>query len=51
MVNARTIKNALDTFFKENGREPDFNEFKKLVTGQNAKDKTVPEVEEKQESK
>lgn len=37
-INAKTLKNALKTFFKENGREPDLKEFRKLVTGESAKD-------------
>jgi hypothetical protein len=39
MCNARSLKNALKTFFKENGREPDLKEFRKLVTGQSGKKK------------
>ena len=37
-VNVRAIKNALKVFYKENGRDPDLNEFRKLVTGQNKSD-------------
>jgi hypothetical protein len=39
MCNARSLKNALKTFFKENGREPNLEEFRKLVTGHSGKTK------------
>jgi hypothetical protein len=48
MVNAKSLKTTLKIFFKENGREPDFNEFRKLMLGQNAKDVPGLEVEEEQ---
>ena len=47
MINAKTIRNALKTFAKENGREPNFEEFKKVVTGKSDKKKPTKNVEEK----
>ena len=36
-VNSKSIKNALKTFVKENGRDPSMEEFKKLITGRSGK--------------
>ena len=41
MVNAKALKGTFKVFFKENGRDPDFNEFRKLLRGESTKDKKV----------
>jgi len=47
-VNAKAIRNAIKTFFKENARDPDFKEFAKLVTGKMGKEeKKADEEQEK----
>lgn len=44
-VNSKSIKNAIKTFFKENARDPELNEFRKLVSG-NSERKKKQENEE-----
>jgi hypothetical protein len=49
MKSAKSLRNTLAIFFKENGRDPDFNEFRKLVSGDNEK-KEKPKTDEEKAS-
>jgi hypothetical protein len=40
-INAKSIRNAMKTFFKENGRDPSLEEFRDMVTGKTTKKKKV----------
>ena len=37
MINARSLKNAMKQFVKDNGREPTFEEMRDLLSGRNGK--------------
>lgn len=51
LVNAKALRSALKTFFKENGRDPDFEEFRRLVSGESLKKKDIKNDQEKPENK
>jgi hypothetical protein len=39
LKNGKSLKTTIKIFIKENGREPDFQEFRKLLKGESAKEK------------
>jgi hypothetical protein len=45
MENARSLKNAIKTFFKDHGREPTMEEFRKMVSGETGKNYEISSVE------
>lgn len=41
LKNGRSLKTTLKIFFKEHARYPEFEEFRNLILGKNAKEKKV----------
>jgi hypothetical protein len=51
MSNSKSIKRALAAFFKENGRQPTFEEGRDLILGRTTKKKAAEVVDESNEQK
>ena len=51
LINGKALKTTIKIFFKEHGRDPDFNEIRNLMLGRNAKEKKTNETETTQEPK
>jgi len=46
MANSKSLKTTIKIFFKENARDPDFNEFRNLMLGRATKEKKVVKTDE-----